>query len=1001
MKQFIFSAFIFLLLTGIKDASACSMLGLTGGAGYSSPFISASTHPNNNPHNLNCYYRINAQSSSNVIKVNFRNVNVEVGSCCNTDYFAVYEGSSATSRLIGKYCGQHSSIVLQGRGQYMYIHYHTDGSVYSTGFELQFTVSASATPSCDQLSIGGGPGTGFITSPNYPSNYPHQADCRYRINAGSATRTITLTFTAFNLESHPDCKFDFVEVRTQLNAHCAPNVKKYCGSTVPTTQTITGQQYAYIQFFTDSSVTRPGFRMEWTVSGDPSCSILDLAGSVGHVSPYYSASTHPANNPHNTDCYYQINGESTSNVIKVEFTSFSLEANANCAFDYVAVYEGPSATSRLIAKYCGNKTPFSVSGRGQYMYMHYHTDGSVHSTGFQFRFSVSASATPSCDQLSIGGGPGTGYITSPNYPGNYPHKADCRYRINAGSTSRTITLRFTAFNLESHSSCRYDFVEVRTTANAHCAPNARKYCGTTVPATQTITGQRYVYIQFFTDSSVTRSGFRLQWTVSGQVGGSCNMLGLTGGAGYSSPYYSASTHPSNNPHNLNCYYRINAQSSSNVIKVDFRRMQIENHSCCNFDYVAVYEGYSTSSRLIGKYCGTNSSFSVQGRGRYMYMHYHTDSSRYSTGFQFRFSVSASATPSCDQLSIGGGPGTGYITSPNYPSNYPHKADCRYRINAGSASRTITLRFTAFNLESHSYCRYDFVEVRTQLNAHCAPNARKYCGTTVPATQTITGQQYVYIQFFTDSSVTRSGFRLQWTISGGDSCDQLNLGGGPGSTGLIKSPNYPGNYPQNIDCKYKVYSGCSSNNVRFAFSAFNIETNSQCRYDYVEIFSGCSTNLGSQGKFCGTTIPAPSTSYGTSCKSMRFKTDRSVARSGFNMRYTVTGRCCPSSGVISSPSFPLNYHNNADNCYVICPPGARRIRLRFTTFILEGSEPNCSYDSLTIKRSFCTSGTQLDKFCGTKRTPFTRTYTATKLALKFKTDRSVVKKGFSLFFSRVL
>ncbi|XP_078495993.1 cubilin isoform X4 [Ciona intestinalis] len=750
MKQFIFSAFILLLLTGIKDASACSMLGLTGGAGYTSPFLSASTYPSNNPHNLNCYYRINAQSSSNVIKVNFRNVNVEVGSCCNTDYFAVYEGSSSTSRLIGKYCGQHSSIILQGRGQYMYIHYHTDSSVYSTGFEFQFIVSASATPSCDQLSIGGGPGTGFITSPNYSANYPHQADCRYRIDAGSATRTITLTFTAFDLESHPDCRFDFVEVRTEMNAHCAPNVRKYCGSTVPTTQVITGQQYAYIQFFSDSSVTRPGFRMEWTVSADP-CSMLGLAGSVGHVSPYYSASTHPANNPHNTDCYYQINGESTFNVIKVDFTSFSLEANANCAYDYVAVYEGPSVTSRLIAKYCGTKNSFSVSGRGQYMYMHYHTDNSVHSTGFQFRFSVSASATPSCDQLSIGGAPGSGVITSPNYPLNYPHHSDCRYRICSDSNS-TITLDFAAFNLESHNDCNYDFVDVRSGSDGDWTPNALKVCGTALPATLTF-NQQCVYIQFFSDSSASRTGFSLRWTIAGVVPGP--------------------------------------------------------------------------------------------------------------------------------------PG----------------------------------------------------------------------------------------------------------------CTQLNLGGAPGSDGLIKSPNYPSNYPINLDCRYQVYSDCSSNNIAFVFLAFDVESHTQCNYDYVELLTGCSTTAASQDKFCGTTVPTPTTNFATTCRAMRFKTDGSIPKTGFNMRYTVSGSCYPSSGVITSPGFPYNHHNHAENNYVISPPGATTIRLEFTTFILEGSAPTCLYDSVTIRHNSKT-GTILDTLCGTMTTPFTKTYSVSKLVLMFKSDGSVINSGFSCYFSKV-
>ncbi|XP_078496028.1 CUB domain-containing protein 2-like [Ciona intestinalis] len=206
MKKSLFSAFIFLVLAGVKDAGACSMLSLTGGPGYSSPSYSSPGHPNNNPHNLDCYYRINAQSSSNVIQVTFSQFNLEKHSRCNFDYVAVYEGSSTSSRLIGKYCGTNSSFSVTGRGRDMYLHYHTDSSVSSSGFRFRFNIRASRTPSCDQLSIGGGPGTGSITSPNYPRNYPDNADCRYRINAGSATRNITLRFTAFNLEANSDCR---------------------------------------------------------------------------------------------------------------------------------------------------------------------------------------------------------------------------------------------------------------------------------------------------------------------------------------------------------------------------------------------------------------------------------------------------------------------------------------------------------------------------------------------------------------------------------------------------------------------------------------------------------------------------------------------------------------------------------------------------------------------------------------------------------------------------
>ena len=53
--------------------------------------------------------------------------------------------------------------------------------------------------------------------------------------------------------------------------------------------------------------------------------------------------------------------------------------------------------------------------------------------------------------------PGT-TIISPNHPGDYQDNLDCEVSIQL---SDRVRIRFEAFNVESHLSCRYDYLEVR------------------------------------------------------------------------------------------------------------------------------------------------------------------------------------------------------------------------------------------------------------------------------------------------------------------------------------------------------------------------------------------------------------------------------------------------------------------------------------------------------------------------------------------------------------
>ena len=58
-----------------------------------------------------------------------------------------------------------------------------------------------------------------------------------------------------------------------------------------------------------------------------------------------------------------------------------------------------------------------------------------------------------------------------------------------------------------------------------------------------------------------------------------------------------------------------------------------------------------------------------------------------------------------------------IESPNYPNPYPHNRNCEWRITVESG-RQVLLNVTAFDIEVHAGCSYDYLEIRYNTNNLC-------------------------------------------------------------------------------------------------------------------------------------------------------------------------------------------------------------------------------------------------------------------------------------------
>lgn len=100
------------------------------------------------------------------------------------------------------------------------------------------------------------------------------------------------------------------------------------------------------------------------------------------------------------DYIYTIYGseEADAAILSVEFTSFAIEYNATCNYDYLEIYDGPNTTAELIGKYCGTDDPGTVMSTHpeNALTFVFHSDGSVVDAGW-----TAAITCTIIDQISL------------------------------------------------------------------------------------------------------------------------------------------------------------------------------------------------------------------------------------------------------------------------------------------------------------------------------------------------------------------------------------------------------------------------------------------------------------------------------------------------------------------------------------------------------------------------------------------------------------------------
>ncbi|XP_078353407.1 cubilin-like isoform X28 [Oculina patagonica] len=921
-------------------------------------------YPNNYPNYADCvnWVPIPAGKAMNIY---FNEFDVEYHGNCDWDYLEI---TNENNQTIGKYCGSRSGLNVVVTGQYVVLKFHSDESFSDKGYRLTFSAFSNGTqppPSTHPPTVPGN-----ATYPPYTTSQPN----------GNATYPPYTT-------SPP-------------NGGCG-----------------------YVQ---NNQLTSPGY-------------------------PNYY--------PNNMDCTYWVHIPH-GKALRIYFDVFEVD---DCGYDYLRI---TNERNQTFGSFCGDKSGHVVHVTGRYAIITFHSDSSITDQGYKldisdfsngnvstsrpyttyrpYNFSTSppwyTTAPPSGGCGSVQGN----QLNSPGWPNNYPNNMDCSYWIRI-PYGKALRIYFDVFKVDD---CGYDYLRITNERNQTFG----SFCGDKSGHVVHVTG-RYAIITFHSDSSITDQGYKLDISdfSNGNVSTSrpyttyrpynyttsppwYTTAPPSVGCGYvlfnklTSPGY-----PNNYPNNMDCTYLVRIPHGR-ALRIYFDIFKVDD---CGYDYLRIT---NERNQTFGSFCGDKSGHYVHVTGQYAVITFHSDSSITDQGYQLFFydvsngNVSTSrpyttyrpynytTSPPWYTTAPPSG-GCGYVqynslTSPGYPNNYPNNMDCTYWVHIPHG-KALRIHFDLFKVDD---CGYDYLRITNERNQTFG----EFCGVKSGHVVHVTGQ-YAVITFHSDSSITDQGYKLFFsdfsngnvstsrpyttyrpynyttspppptTTSPPSVCGQV-------VNNTLTSPGYPNNYPNNMDCVYRVPIPAGKA-MNIYFNEFVVEYQIYCNYDYLEI-----TNENNQtfGKYCGSRSGLTVVVTGQYVV-LKFHSDRSFTYKGYRLTFsafyyttsppppttTAPPRVCGQvvNNTLTSPGYPNNYPNNMDCVNWVPIPAGKAMNIYFDEFVVVYGW-RCRYDYLEITNE---NNQTFGKYCGS-RSGLNVVVTGQYVVIKFHSDAFVTNKGYRLTFS---
>ncbi|XP_043082861.1 procollagen C-endopeptidase enhancer 2b [Puntigrus tetrazona] len=223
----------------------------------------------------------------------------------------------------------------------------------------------------------------------------------------------------------------------------------------------------------------------------------------------------------------------------------------------------------------------------------------------------------------------------------------------------------------------------------------------------------------------------------------------------------------------------------------------------------------------------------------------------------------------------------------------------------------------------------------------------------------------------------------------------------GQSGVVGSQGYPGVYPPNTKCVWRI-TVPEGKVVVLSFRFLDLESDNLCRYDYVDVYSG-HANGQRLGRFCGTFRPGALVS--TSNKMLvQMVSDANTAGSGFLAVYSAAnpnergdqycgGRLMKPAGTFKTPNWPEKDYPAGVTCsWHIVAPKNQIIEVKFEKFDVE-RDNYCRYDYVAIfNGGEINDAKRIGKYCGDSP-PAPVFSDGNQLFIQFLSDLSLTADGF--------
>ncbi|RZC35073.1 CUB, FXa inhibition and/or EGF CA domain containing protein, partial [Asbolus verrucosus] len=1010
-----------------------------------------------------CEWRITAASDERII-LNITDLDIEKHPDCNLGYVEVRDGYWHSSPLLERFCGLNRLNPVISTGNKMLVSYVDSNPKRNRGFIASYEAVCGGDLFVESRT--------YLKSPGYPQPYPLNKKCIWKIIVPEHQRVV-LNFDVLDVEYQNNCLYDYVEIRDSglIDVHCKS----------PFRYIVSRSNHLLVKFVSDATIQKGGFVLridnehDECASGDHQCAqdcintvgsyrcecwagyelasngrdcVVTCGGVITAPSGTISSPNFPNLYPPNKTCIWDI-VTAHHNRITLNFTHFDIDGpselqcfnkdslkvankmmhstktssgfcnNKTLSFD---IKDYSLSEERI---YCGNITPPMLHSETNALRLIFNSDSSGQRTGFAINY---ASALDGCainngncqhsclktaqffqcvcssnfslqsnnrdcsngdcryEISSI-----SGNITSPNYPNDYPTQKNCEWKFITTPGHR-INVSFTSFRTEIHSNCTYDYVTFFDQGFISDDYILGRFCGTVLPA-PVVSSSNKLTMTFRSDGSNVYQGF--QATYAPVCGG---VLQATSRNQYI--YSHADFGYSDYGNKIDCEWIIRT-APGRFVTLSFLELDLESSGNCGFDYVEVLTGTdSTAVNSYGKYCA---KVRTSGCSKAYYRR------------------------------------SGTFSSPSYvrPNDSQNRETCEWRITASPGDK-IVLNISNLETEKSPDCKSAHVEVRDGY-WYNSPLLEKFCGKDQLMGPIKSSANKMLVTYLNNNLNGYRGFVATFEAVCGD--DLFIIDETP-----LNSPNYPERYPPSKKCVWRVVVPENGKAV-LRFQSFDLENQTNCLYDYVEIRDGLTPESNLIGVYCGSSAPSEIVSN-TNTLLVKFVSDATTQRSGFfatvmneydecasgthgcahecvntvgsyrcvcriGFELHTNGRDCEaacggvlsdSNGNITSPSFPDLYPPNKTCVWEIVTSRQKFVMLNFTHFELEDKNMDhpkgaqCDKDRVEIFSKAGEDKLELEGvYCG-REAPHPIIYRNSTIRIVFISDSNEERSGFALDFA---